>query len=368
MTDQDQPSSKPETVIDLDPDTVIEGRTDEATSPTPAPAPRNRMYYLVPLAALLIGAAGGGWLYRDVLASYLPSDRMAALQTRVDLLGKSSEDSATQLQSVMRLADQLKSDVDAIEAESAHHAEALKTASSETSATKANLQTLAADVEQLKQAVQALQVQPPEGTGTGSASTALPADVANRLAALEQDVAALKAQRGATPDKAVLTQVMADLRAKIASGAAFADEYDHIARLVPAAAGLDVLAPHAANGLPDAKGLADELAALKPSLPVAEAPAPADDSGWWASITGAVASVITIRDAGAIDWQQVADTAIALAGSGDLPKALVAIDQAEGEKPPALQQWRDRAAARIALEAAVAATAESVGRSLAAGP
>ena len=50
----------------------------------------------------------------------------------------------------------------------------------------------------------------------------------------------------------------------------------------------------------------------------------------------------------------MAEKAAAFAEAGDLTQAIAVIDAAEGEKPMALSQWRDRAAARLKLEAAVA--------------
>jgi hypothetical protein len=320
---------------------------------------------------LIVGLAGGGWLYRDVLANYLPTDQVAGLQQRVDLLGKSSEEASTQLQAVARLADQLKSDIDALESDSGTFKDQIKSVSGDLASSKSDVAQVHDDVAQLKQTVAALQAvaAQPQTSGAGAAPSVISPDVLARLAALEQDVSALKAQKGSAPDKAVLTQVMANLKASIGSGNAYAEDYDRLSRLVPAAAGLDMLALHAADGLPNAKGLATELAALKPGLPVPSADAaPVADPGWWDSMVSALSSIITIRDVGATNWQQVAERAIAYLDSDDIAQAVAAIDEAEGERPQALQAWRDRAAARIALDAALAAAADSVGRSLAAGP
>ena len=85
-------------------------------------------------------------------------------------------------------------------------------------------------------------------------------------------------------------------------------------------------------------------------------------------LLNALSNVITIRDLDAANWQQVADKAIAFAETGDLAQAVAAIDVVEQAKPAALQQWRDRAAGRITLEAALATVSESVTRDLAARP
>ncbi len=79
------------------------------------------------------------------------------------------------------------------------------------------------------------------GTDTG-ATTGTPVDnaalaaLAQRIDALEKDVASLKSSKGSGDASvtAALSQALADLKAKIAAGTGFADEYDRIARMVPA--------------------------------------------------------------------------------------------------------------------------------------
>jgi len=63
----------------------------------------------------------------------------------------------------------------------------------------------------------------------------------------------------------------------------------------------------------------------------------------------------------------VAEKAIALADAGDLPQAIAAVDEPEGALPAGLQQWRDRAAARISLEAALGDVVAAASRVQAAG-
>jgi hypothetical protein len=75
-------------------------------------------------------------------------------------------------------------------------------------------------------------------------------------------------------------------------------------------------------------------------------------------------SVITIRRIGDTDWPDLAAKCAALAESGDLAQAIERIDAAEGAKPAALSGWRDRAAARIALEAALENTSQAVLRQI----
>ena len=202
---------------------------------------------------------------------------------------------------------------------------------------------------------------------TGTVDAGALAALGQRIDTLEKDVASLKSATtptGGESQAAALSQALSDLKAKIATGAAFRDEYDRIARMVPAAPGLDVLSSFAASGLPAAAGLATELRDLSPSLPAPAATETTEAPGYWDSFWGAVTSVITIRDIGTPDWRLVAEDAAKLAEGGDLTGAIAHIDAAEGAKPAALSQWRERAANRLKLETALEDCAGAVLRQI----
>ncbi len=385
--DADTSPVKP-TVIDLDPkDVTVDPDPEEKpeaeaakpaddgenTPPPPPPASPSRdgrsSYGVAAFAAALgIGIIAGGWAYRDLISSYFPSDNVKALAERVDVLGKGHEDVAAKVQGLERLTSQLTNDVNELEASAAATATGSKALTDDLAATKASLAALQSALDETKSAVSAIAAQPPAASGGPLTSASVPADVAARLAALEQDVAALKAQKTGSVDRAALVQTVSDLKAKIEAGTPYADESDRIARLLPAASGLDVISAHAATGLPNAKGLATELSALKPELPTPEVKIVPDEPGIWDRIGEMLSSVITIRDLDAVNWQQVADKAIAFAEAGDLPQAIAAVDEPEATIPPKLQQWRDRAAARVALETALASVASAADRVQNAGP
>lgn len=378
MTNDADASPVKPTVIDLDPDQVTVERDSVAGDPPrtaadeavkkPDAQKRSGPGSWALVAALAAGAVGGGWLYRDVLSGYLPSDQTRALTERMDSLGKGYEAIATQVQGMERLTGQLTTDVNALESSVNTAAGDSKTMADGLAATKSGIAALEAGLAETRAMLAEVASRPADAPASGNPEAAVPASLAQRLAALEQDVAALKAQKSGALDVAALTQTVADLNARIAAGTSFAAESDRIARLLPAASGLDVLAAHAATGLPNAKGLATELAALKPGLPTPEIAIVPEEPGLWERIGDALSSVITIRDLDAVNWQQVAEKAVAFADAGDLAQAIAAVDEPEGALPPALQQWRDRAAARLSLEAALASVAAAASRVQAAGP
>lgn len=372
---QDEPAVKPQ-VIDLEAEDVTpepeRAEADQAPPPPHAPPKRRRRATLVWVAlAVLAGAVGGGWLYRDVLSTYLPSNRMSELDARIGALEVNNKSLAEQIAAATEAAQSATSVSSGLE-------QTLKDLGGGMSETQAKItamdgriaaaeQALAAaksDLDGLRNAV--------SGTGTGSGGgTADPAALAaltQRIEAVEKDVASLKSAGGTAggSNAAALTAALADLKAKIAAGGPFPDQYARIARMVPAAEGLDVLASHAEMGLPDAAGLAAELRASIGQLPKPEAEAPAESGSYWDSIRSALSGIVTIRTIGERDWPALAEKCAALAESGELAQAIAAIDESEGDRPAVVAQWRDRAAARLKLEAAAEQVGQAVLRQIAA--
>ena len=89
-------------------------------------------------------------------------------------------------------------------------------------------------------------------------------------------------------------------------------------------------------------------------------------ASYWNALLGGLSGIVTIRDIGEADWPQLAEKAASLAEAGDITGAIAVIEGAEGSKPSALTQWRDRAAARLKIEAAVMQVSEAVLRQIAA--
>jgi hypothetical protein len=370
-TDQPDDAVKPQ-VIDLEAEDVTAPSDEPApeTEPplaSPQPPPRPRRIYPWLVAAVVAGAIGGGYLYRSVLSSYLPSDAMQAMDARIGGLEANTKTLGQQLTAVSAAADALKGETGASDA-------AVKQAAADAAAARQDVAALAertAAVEtalnEMKSSLEALK-QTPTATGGGSTDGSAVAALAQRIDALEKDVASLKSTGGGGGGEAVaaLSQALSDLKVRIAAGTAYQDEYDRIARLVPAAPGLDVLSTHANLGLPGGEGLALELKEQITSLPRPSADGTAVGDGYWDSFWTTLTSVVKIRAIGTTDWQTLAENCASLAAAGDLTQAVTLIDSAEGDKPAALARWRDRAAARIALEAALEQVAQSVLRQIAA--
>jgi hypothetical protein len=363
MTNETPESPLKPQIIDLDAEDVIVDEADKPSAPQPTPSLSQKS---IPLTAwlaiaLLAGAVAGGWLYKDVLSSYLPSNETVAAQSRIDALEAQTKTLGEQLASIAGTSDQLKTEI-----------QSATEKSSAAQSTSAALETRLASIESAAKAVKA-ELEKLKSAPAAAGTTSTPVDngalaaLAQRLDALEKDVASLKTA-GAPGDQtaatATLSQSLSDLKAKIASGVSYRDELERISRMVPAAAGLDILSANANEGLPNTAGLAAELTSLIPLLPKQEVEMPASGNSYWDSFWDAMESVITIRRIGETDWPDLAAKCAALAESGDLAQAIEKIDKAEGAKPSALSGWRDRAAKRLALEAAVEETSQAVLRQI----
>ncbi len=362
MTDENPESPVKPQVIDLQAEDVVVAEADPPSAPPPHATPGKSKFPVIWLViALLGGAVAGGWLYKDVLSSYLPSNELTTAQARIDALEAQGRTMAEQLASIAGTSDQLKTEIQKASEKSSVAQDTSTALETRISALEAAAKSAKADLEKLKTTTV-----PTGATGTAVDGSALAA-LAQRLDALEKDVASLKtvtAPSDQTAVTATLSQSLSDLKAKIASGAPYRDELERISRMVPAAAGLETLSAHANEGLPNAAGLAAELTGLIPLLPKPSAGMPAAGNTYWDTIWNAMKGVITIRRIGETDWPDLAAKCAALAESGDLAQAIERIDKAEGAKPSALSNWRDRAAARIALESALEETSKAVLRQI----
>jgi hypothetical protein len=367
-------------IIDLDPASVTDHDKASSNDSTGKQKPwvtpdwlrlSARSPAVIAVTALAIGIVAGGWAYRDYLWRYLPNAEVSAIASRTEALTSDTAALKEKIASIEMLAAQLKTDIDADEANAAAAASAAKTASesvasldarvNEVSAlaqvTSAKLNTLSTDMQKL-------------AGGSGAArAPSLPADFLQRLESLEKDVASLKAQKNeGAADTALLSQNLADLKAKIAAGAPFGDELERLNRLVPAAPSLAELAPYAGASIPDAKGLAQELSSLAAALPPEgelQAIVPRDDS-WTGWALDQLSDLITIRVAGTADWKSAVEQSTAYAESGDLQQAIDTLEKMEGAKPQNIAQWLEKAKARLAIESQLKSVEETVLRAIAA--
>ncbi len=322
---------------------------------------------LFPVIALLAGTLAGGWLYRDYLSAYLPTDGMTTMATQIATLHANLKAEQEQRASLAAFAEQLKANIDQVEQ---GHVELGRKNTATTQETLNRLAKVDSSLTETSKRIDALKSSfATRGAGTTLGQGIDPAILSaldQRLASLEKDMATLKSTAPTHLDPAELDTALTALTAKVGSGAPYTDEYATIARLVPASDGLDILAANAKTGLPNAKTLAQELATLLPTLPgTAAAPASANDGylDWFLSLFD---GMIKVKTRGETDWQLLAQQAVASADAGKLQQAVDAIDTTGMNAPAVLVEWRNRVASRVALDTALQRVTAAVDRQRAA--
>lgn len=343
-------------IIDIDPETIVENGSP--VTPKPKSRAVSRGGLLVGVA--VVSALAGGWLYRDVLASYLPSDQMSAMAVRIDGLEKTSTTLGTKLEAIVGFSDEMKTQLAAAQAT----ATAIPNLQSDAQALKTRVESLQKSLTAASTAIDSLKAQ--LASGGAAVSSGDNSGLILRLETIEKDVASLKLGNGGTSDLSVLSQSLADLKAKIAAGTGYKVELDRIAVIVPAAEGLDILRVQSEAGLPNTVGLGQELTLLAAQLRSAPPPGDTTEPGWWDYAASLASGLVTIKASGVVDWSQMALQSAALASQGDLAGAIKTLEVSEGALPVDLQKWHDRAVARIQMEQALEKTSSAVARQIAA--
>jgi hypothetical protein len=371
MTHDEDSVTKP-TIIDLDPDQVVEADEPKSTGAQPVKnAGTQRRFLLWSTAALVTAAVAGGWFYRDVLAAYFPSDQLQATQVEIKRLETDNKSLNEDVARFSKLADALTKSVNSLESKATNSSSVAEAASASVKDQGSQVAQLFTDLDATKKAIAELNQKSFNGTnGTNGAvtsvdSTALSGLVA-RIDAMEKDIASLKAaaSSGGGANATELSQSLADLNAKIAAGVGFAPELERIQRMVPAAPGLDVLASHSQQGLPDSKGLGAELTALAQTFPKPAAVAETEEDGLLSNAWKTISGMVRVRNIGEADWPVAAADAASLAAEGNLRQAIDRLNGIEGAKPAGLSQWIERAEARLKIEAILQGVGEAVMRSI----
>lgn len=361
MTQDDKISD----IIDIDPEHIIESKSDDSSIPNTTSSRKYGVYGLG-VTAVLAGAVAGGWFYRDVLSTYLPSDQFHTMSARLDTIETTNKNIAQKLDAVVGLTDEIKSQLGAAQAaaeDARKQAAGLKidagNVNSKLAALDKSLGLANAAVDDLKNKV-----------ASGVSNTGSPdvSGLTSRVEKLESGLAALNNRpiAKAKADAAELTLGLTNLSAKIASGASYQDEIQLLSQMVPAAEGLDILNSNAKIGVITKQALA---AGLKDFVDKTVSPAPVveiKDDSWWGRTSAIFSGLITIKSVGEVDWKQVASQAIGLVDNDQTAEAVKLLEQNLDTLPQTLQDWRVNAAKRVAVDQALELVNRAVTREIAA--
>jgi hypothetical protein len=329
-------TQKPDDIIDVEP-TIIGETKAEGTRPKM----RMWMRFAPPVALALVAAVAGGWVYRDLLSNYLPSDQVQALSKRLATIESGAKDNQKRVDAVVALTEEFKAKLSAAQA-------AADKSSKFTAETAALLQGNGSDIAALKQDFEKLSAATSElqsKIAAGGVASAPDAALNARLAQLEKQLSAAPAAVAAEPGDQ--TAALKMLKGQIAQGQNFAATLAPLARALPAAPGLDALGAER-MGLATSASLASELDGLRASLP--KPSAAAEESGIWASIKGVFSRMVKVRGQNSDDWATLAAKASAFAAAGDLDQATALFAKAGTDMPAPLKAWAEKAQRRLNLE------------------
>ena len=352
-------TTKSDDIIDIEPNMISEPvAQNKAVSP-------GRMWRnaILGLVLGLLFAIAGGWIYRQTLSNYFPSDQVSALSARLDGIETVNKDTAKRVDAIIALTEELKSKLSAAQATSDKSQKA-------TTELQNKADGIAADVETLKQNLTTAQTALDEfktklATDAGVGGTPDATSVA-RIAALEKSLAALNAAPVvAMNESAALALAITTIKTKISDGVSFQADFDILKKLAPKLEGLDVLGSVAQTGSANAAQLATEIDGIVAKLPKVEVK-PALPQSWLDHIGSYFSGLVSIKTIDASDISIVAQKASALVASGDYAQALDILDKSGLTLSPDLQRWREKVVSRIAVEKALAKTTAEVSLLLAA--
>jgi hypothetical protein len=351
-------------IIDIDPSIVVES---DAKDVPHIKTRKNRPYGIFGLGAgaLLLSAFAGGWFYKDVLATYFPSNQTHALQARVDAVELGDKQLAQKLNAVVGLTDELKSQLGAAQAAAEDARKQASDANTGASVSRTKIAELEKSLALALSSVGELKDKISTGVPVGGSVDT--SGLTARLDTLEKSINDLNiANTNADTQNTKLSQTYSDLKAKIAAGSEFSAELKSITAIIPAAEGLDIMTSDASKGIPPLAALSDNLKTF-----AAQAAKPADtaavqDDSLWGKTTSMFSGLITIRNTGEVDWAPVALQGAALVDDGKLVDAVKLLEQNLNVMPQALQDWRILANKRIAVDQAVEQLGRAVTRQIAA--
>lgn len=360
MTQDDKISD----IIDIDPINVVDNNGTDAPN---VKASKKRPYGILGLGAgaLLLSAVAGAWLYKDVLATYLPSDQMQALQARVAAVEQADLQFAKRLNAVVGLTDELKSQLGAAQAAAEDARQQASDANTGASGSQTKIAALEKSLGLALSAVDELKNTASTGVpGTGSVD---PSGLTQRLDMLEKNMSDLNiSNTNAKAQNSKLSQTYSDLKAKIAAGSEYSGELKSISAIIPAAEGLDILTSDALQGVPTVKALSETLKNFAAQATKPTDMAPVQDDSLWGKTTSMFSGLITIRNTGEVDWAPAALQGAALVDESKLSDAVKLLEQNLNVMPQALQDWRIAANKRIAADQAVEQLGRAVTRQIAA--
>lgn len=163
------------------------------------------------------------------------------------------------------------------------------------------------------------------------------------LAAPKPEVPASPAPQAAAVDTVKVAAQLATLSNAVNQGKPYQAELSALEETARFTLDLPALSANAATGIATVDQLKQDLAGLQGQLnagSASEPPGSETSSGWWATITGRLSSVIKVRKTtGAVDWAEHVAAASAAIDTGGLGAAIAALDAGGASAPEPVVDW-----------------------------
>jgi hypothetical protein len=173
------------------------------------------------------------------------------------------------------------------------------------------------------------------------------AEITASIARLQEEMSELREQAAGRVEQAEaateLSRAYAALAERVDAGTPFGDELEAVAELLPGAPGLEVLRPHAGDGVPTIPDLQARLGEIATGLSREEpdevvADDGADD-GVWQTLRERLEGMVSVRRTDEPDWSAVMGRADEALQRGDIATAIAEVEQVHDAVPGEIEAW-----------------------------
>jgi predicted nucleic acid-binding Zn-ribbon protein len=148
-----------------------------------------------------------------------------------------------------------------------------------------------------------------------------------------------------------LSRAYAALADRVGAGAPFVDELEAVAAQLPGAPGLEVLRPHAGEGVPTIPDLQARLGEIAAGLSRLEPDEVEADDGIWQTLRERLEGMVRVRRTDEPDWSAVMGRAEEALQRGDIETAIAEVEQLRDAAPGDIEPWLADAKTRRDAEA-----------------
>jgi hypothetical protein len=184
------------------------------------------------------------------------------------------------------------------------------------------------------------------------------AEITASIAQVQEEISELREQAVERVEQAEavteLSRAYAALADRVGTGTPFADELEAVAALLPGAPGLEVLRPHAGEGVPTIPDLQARLGEIAAGLAREEPDEVVTDDGVWQTLRERLEGMVRVRRTDEPDWSAVMGRAEGALQRGDIETAIAEVEQVRDADPGDIEAWladaRTRRDAEVGLD------------------